>query len=108
MTTTSPSTTPTPTRHRSTGTELRGPSRHAAQRAVDANSSHIHFTIEGTTVDITLPPVDKLAFYAGLGAAAAVGVIEWPIALVTGLGHLLADDRRNRTVRALGEALDAV
>jgi len=58
-------------------------------------------------VEVTLPPLDKLAFYAGLGAAVAFGVIEWPIAALTGLGHLLTDDRRNRTLRALGEALDA-
>jgi len=27
--------------------------------------------------------------------------------VLTGVGHLLSDDRRNRTLRALGEALDA-
>lgn len=79
----------------------------AAREAVDANSTHIHFSVAGTAVDVTLPPMDKLAFYAGLGGATVAGLIEWPIALLTGLGHLLSDDRRNRTLRALGEALDA-
>lgn len=79
----------------------------AAQHVVDANSSHLHFTVRDTTLDITLPPVDKLAFYAGLTGAAAFGVIEWPIAIITGVGHLLSDDRHNRALRALGEALDA-
>jgi len=35
------------------------------------------------------------------------GLIEWPIAVLTGVGHLLSDDRHNRTLQALGEALDA-
>lgn len=87
-----------------------GPGRHqrAAKHAVEANSSHLHFTFADTTVDLTLPAVDKLAFYAGLGGAATFGIIEWPIALLTGVGHLLMEDRRNRALRALGEALDAV
>ncbi len=53
------------------------------------------------------PTLDKLALYAGRGGAAALGVIEWPIDVLTGIGHLLSDDRRDRTLRALGEALDA-
>jgi hypothetical protein len=79
----------------------------AAQRAVAANSTHLDFHVGETRVQVTMPPLDKLAFYAGLAGATALGVIEWPIALVTGVGHLLSDDRRNRTLRALGEALDA-
>jgi hypothetical protein len=84
-----------------------GQHQQATQQATDANSSHLHFHIADMAIEVTLPPLDKLAFYAGLGAAVAFGVIEWPIAALTGLGHLLTDDRRNRTLRALGEALDA-
>ncbi len=84
-----------------------GQHRQAAQQAVDSNSSHLRFHLADTAVDVSFPPLDKLAFYAGLGGAVAFGLIEWPIAALTGLGHLLSDDRRNRTVHALGEALDA-
>lgn len=86
------------------------PDRHeqAAQEAVAANSSHVRFHLGDTTVDLALPPLDKIAFYAGLGGVAAFGLIDWPIALLTAIGHLLSDDRRNRTLRALGEALDAL
>jgi len=79
----------------------------AAQDAVDANSTHLHFCVGDAAVHVTLPPLDKFAFYAGVTGAAAFGLIEWPIAALTCLGHLLSDDRRNRTVRALGDALDA-
>jgi hypothetical protein len=34
-------------------------------------------------------PGDAIAFYAGLGAITALGVIEWPLALVVGGGHLI-------------------
>ncbi len=78
-----------------------------AQTAVDANSTHLHFCVGDAAVHLTLPPLDKLASYAGVTGAAAFGLIEWPIAALTCLGHLLSDDRRNRTVRVLGDALDA-
>lgn len=87
-----------------------GPGHHrrAADRALDRNSTHLDFALGRVEVHVTLPPLDKMAFYVGLAGAAALGVVEWPVALLTGVGHLLSDDRRNRTVRALGEALDAV
>ena len=84
-----------------------GPHAQAAQDAVDANSTDLHFCVGDAAVHVTLPPLDKFAFYAGVTGAAAFGLIEWPIAALTCLGHLLSDDRRNRTVRALGDALDA-
>jgi len=95
--------------HTTKGHPGRGSSQHrqAAQQAVDSNSTHLRFHVGDTRVDVTVPPLDKLAFYAGLGGAVAFGLIEWPIAALTGLGHLLSDDRRNRTLRALGDALDA-
>jgi hypothetical protein len=84
-----------------------GQHQRAAQQAVDANSTHLDFHVGETRIQVTLPPLDKLAFYAGLTGAVALGAIEWPMALITGVGHLLSDDRRNRTLRALGDALDA-
>jgi hypothetical protein len=75
---------------------------------VEANTTHLDLELGSAQLHLTLPPLDKLAFYAGLAGAAAFGVIEWPIAVLTGVGHLLSDDRRNRALRALGEALDAV
>jgi hypothetical protein len=82
--------------------------RQAAQHAIHTNTTHLDLRLGSAHAHLELPPVDKLAFYAGLVGAAAFGVIEWPIAVIAGVGHLLSDDRRNRTLRALGEALDAV
>jgi hypothetical protein len=55
---------------------------------------------------VRLPPPQELAFFGGLAFLAAVEVIEWPIAAVLGLGHLLAEDHHHRLIRALGEALE--
>jgi hypothetical protein len=106
-TTTKPATKPATTQI-TTATAPGGRCRLAAQQAVDANTTHLDFHLGRTEVHVTLPPTDKLAFYAGLTGAAVFGVVEWPIALLTGVGHLLSEDRRNRTLHALGEALDAL
>jgi hypothetical protein len=83
------------------------PNSDAAEHAVQTTSAHLHLTVGDTRVDVTAPPLDKIAFYIGLTCAAAFGLIEWPMAALTGIGHLLSDDRGNRAMRALGEALDA-
>lgn len=49
-----------------------------------------------------------LVFVGGIVALSAFGLLEWPIALVMGAGHLLAADRSNRGARQLGEAMEEV
>lgn len=85
-----------------------GRHQRAARRAVEANTTHFEVRLGDNVVRVELPPVDKLVFYAGVAGLAAFGVIEWPIAVITGVGHLLSDNQHNRTLHALGEALDAV
>lgn len=38
---------------------------------------------------VSLPPPDQLAFFGVLGALAAVGMIEWPVAVTIGVGQLV-------------------
>ena len=82
--------------------------RQAAQHAVEVDSTHLALALGDSSVDVRLPSLDRLAFYAGLTAAAAFGLVEWPVAGLTALGHALSENRRNRALHALGEALDAV
>lgn len=42
-----------------------------------------------------LPPPERMAYFAGLGALAVFGVIEWPVAAAIGAGTILA----RRTLR---------
>ncbi|MFF5112131.1 hypothetical protein [Streptosporangium sp. NPDC000509] len=56
---------------------------------------------------LTLPTPDRLVFYGVLGALGALGVIEWPVALVVGFGHYLSEQRRFPMLRQAGEAAEA-
>jgi hypothetical protein len=55
---------------------------------------------------IPLPPSDQVAYLAGVGTLVLFGVVEWPVGVLLGAGHLLAADRDNRLISAFGEALD--
>jgi hypothetical protein len=37
-----------------------------------------------------MPPPDRMAFYGGLGLAAAVGMLDWPVAAAIGIGAIVA------------------
>ena len=56
---------------------------------------------------VTLPPPDRATFYAGLGALAALELLEWPVAIVVGLGHYLATRSRSTAGKELGEAAES-
>lgn len=64
---------------------------------------HMHVPVVG---DVAVPTPDKLTYYAGLGALAAFGVLEWPIAGAIVAGHLLADQHRYALLRGLGRAAE--
>lgn len=55
---------------------------------------------------VMLPPPEKLVFYVGLGVLALCEVVEWPIVLIVGVGHVLADQQHWRLGQGLGEALE--
>jgi hypothetical protein len=55
---------------------------------------------------VRLPPPNRLVFYAGLGLLAVLEIVEWPIALIVGVGHLLADQPHWRLGQGVGEALE--
>lgn len=38
---------------------------------------------------VTVPPPDQLAFFGVLGALAAIGAIEWPVAAAIGVGQVV-------------------
>jgi hypothetical protein len=55
------------------------------------------------TLELSRP---ELAFVGGIAVMGVLGLLDWPIALVLGAGHLLASDRSNRSARALGQAME--
>lgn len=75
----------------------------AAETALDRNRTALRLPLLG---DTSLPPVDHLVWYAGVGVLTALELIEWPVALVLALGKVLADNRSSRTLRSFGAALE--
>lgn len=55
---------------------------------------------------IPLPPLNELAYLAGVIVLATAGLMSWPVALTIGTGHLLAHNRHIQLLRAFGEALE--
>ncbi|HOW93255.1 MAG TPA: hypothetical protein PLF91_02045, partial [Mycolicibacterium fallax] len=49
---------------------------------------------------VSVPPPRQLAFYGALGALAALQVLDWPVALAVGVGHLV-------TTRSLTQRVEA-
>jgi hypothetical protein len=64
----------------------------------------ILLTADGTQLET--PPVEHIVYYAGLGALAAVEIIEWPVALALAASHLLIGLTNRPALKELGEVLD--
>ena len=54
------------------------------------------------------PPIEHLAFYAGLGGLVVIGLVELPMALALTVGHVLIGITNRPGLEALGEALTEV
>ncbi|MER6125270.1 hypothetical protein ABT173_22060 [Streptomyces sp. NPDC001795] len=76
--------------------------RAAAERVISDNS----LTVRIGDLRLELPPTDQLVFLAGVGVLAALDLIEWPLALVIGIGHELARSHHGKVLREFGEALE--
>ncbi len=79
------------------------PRRHTRERIRDAES--VEVTVPGIG-KMRVPRPEQLAFYAGLAALAAFEIVDWPVAALIGLGHLLSHNQHNRIAQEIGEALE--
>ncbi|MGZ4482744.1 MAG: hypothetical protein ACXVXP_07335 [Mycobacteriaceae bacterium] len=75
----------------------------AVLHAIERNTTSLELPRLGI---VRLPSPDALASYGGLVTLAAVGVMEWPVALAIGVGHLLAQSHHIRLLHDFGEALE--
>jgi len=76
----------------------------AAEQAVRRNSLYLRIPVLG---ELTLPAPEQVAFIGGVAVLAVIGVLEWPVAALLGIGHGVATHAHRKMVRALGEALEA-
>ncbi|WP_156749950.1 hypothetical protein [Mycobacterium sp. E2479] len=58
------------------------------------------------SVGVTLPAPEHLVFYAGVGALAVFGIMEWPVVATLLVGHTLVNAQHNKVLQSLGEALE--
>jgi hypothetical protein len=79
------------------------PHTDAARRVRDARSFAVNVPIVG---HVRIPRPEQLAYYAALGALAAVEIIDWPVALVLATGHALLQNEHGRVAEEIGEALE--
>ena len=57
---------------------------------------------------VTTPPTQaRLAWYAGLGAMAMIGLIEWPVAVVLGATHYIQNHSNDQLADQLLGGIDA-
>jgi hypothetical protein len=75
----------------------------AVLRAIEKNTVTVVLPALGT---LRLPPRETLAWFAGLATLTAVGLMEWPVAVAIGAGHLLAQQNHVRLLHDFGEALE--
>ncbi len=76
----------------------------AAEQAVRRTSLRLQVPVLG---ELILPAPEQVAFLGGVAVLAVIGVLEWPVAVLLGVGHGLATHAHRKLVRGLGEALEA-
>lgn len=49
-------------------------------------------------LELNKPSRGSLAWYVGIGAMTAIGLIDWPLAAVVATGHLVAENSQSEAV----------
>lgn len=78
--------------------QLRAPEMHMPH----VGMPHISGRDVGHAVDMArtfLPPPERIMYYGGLGALAALGILEWPVAAAIGAGTMIAQRAKSREQR---------
>ena len=75
----------------------------AATTAVQSHSTSLDLPLIGT---VQLPGKGGLAYCGALAGLTLLGLMDWPIALVVGVGHLLAQQHGHAVLEEFGEGLD--
>lgn len=71
-----------------------------------AQSPHTVIPSLPWSIGLMLPAPEQLAFYAGVGAMALFGIMEWPVVAALVVGHTLVNAQHNKVLQSLGEALE--
>lgn len=77
--------------------------REAVEKIREGETFVVNLPVLG---QLDIPRPEQLAYYGGLVALAAFELIDWPVALVIGAGHLLASNHHNKILEELGDAME--
>jgi len=66
------------------------------------------FRLPGLGLHVPLPERDQLPWIAGVMVAAALDLIDWPVAVLLAVGHAVAAQSRNEAIRELAEGIEIV
>lgn len=58
-------------------------------------------------LELSRPTRASVAWYAGLSAMAATGLLEWPLAAIVAAGHLVEENSRSQAVEELAEGVES-
>ena len=75
----------------------------ALLRAIEKNTVDVVVPALGT---LRLPPPQTLAWLAGVTTLAVLEIVEWPVAVAIGAGHLLAQQSHMKLLHDFGQALE--
>ncbi len=64
-------------------------------------------SLPGSDIKVNLPGPAGLVWYAGIGAMAALELIEWPIALVISATHFVESHSHSRDVQELADGIES-
>lgn len=83
--------------------------RHLAKRRIRATMPP---PPPGVTLPVTgwvipLPTSAQIPWIAGLGIAAAIELIDWPVAILLAVGHTIMTNSKNQQLRELAEGIEA-
>jgi len=66
-----------------------------------------HVTLPVIGLRLGLPKPERLAWYAGVGLMTAFELVDWEVALIICVGHLIADNVHNKTVTELARGAES-
>ncbi len=75
----------------------------AAKDSLKSQNQTISVPIIG---QLHLPPVEDLAWYAGIGILGVSGLIDWPILGVVVTGKILSEIKGNKIISNFGSSLE--
>jgi hypothetical protein len=58
-------------------------------------------------LELNKPTRGSLAFYATLTAVTAAGIVEWPLAAVVAVGHVISENSHSEAVSGAAEGAES-